>query len=124
MSDVPKELKLLGKWQKILHLDDWFISLIYPCDKDKMPENSDGCVSYEEVLKAAEIKIINPEQRGESFYAFNFEETLVHELLHLKFCLLEQGDDWDKDLQLRILHQTIDDFSKILVRLKENGTSN
>ena len=58
LSDIPKELKLLNKWQKLLHLDDWTITLISSCKLEDMPPNSDGCVSYEEVVKVAEIKIV------------------------------------------------------------------
>ena len=88
-------------------------------------QDADGCVNYAETLKAAIIQIIDEKESKATLRPFDFEETLVHELLHLKFCLLEQGEDWDNNLQLRILHQHIDELSRILVELKRsnNGTS-
>ena len=106
---MPEELKLLEEWKVRLRLQDWNIILETNCQPDNMVlEESDGCVDYAETIKAAKIQIIDPEKRGkDSLRPFIFEEVLVHELLHLKFCLLARGDDWDNKLQLRLLHQII-----------------
>ena len=121
---MPEELKLLDEWTTRLGLKDWFIILETNVDPEKMPlQNADGCVSYEEVIKSAKIQIINPDEIKNDntniiLRPFDFEETLVHELLHIKFCLLECGEDWEKDLQLRLLHQIIDDIARALVESK------
>lgn len=116
---MPEEIKLLDEWSERLGLSDWHIVLLTNCKPEDMPlQDADGCVSYTETVKAAKIQIINPETRTNALRPFDFKETLVHELLHLKLCLLEEGDDWNKKLQLRILHQIIDDLSRALVKAK------
>lgn len=119
---MPEELKLLDEWQKILGLSDWFITLNANCNSQDMElQDADGYVYYEETLKAAKITIINPETRTFSLRPFDFEETLVHELLHLKFCLLERGDKWESKTQLRVLHQIIDDLARAFVAVKKEN---
>lgn len=81
-------------------------------------QDADGCVSYTETTKAAKIQILNPEERRDGLRQFDFEEILVHELLHMKLCLLEKGDDWDNKLQLRLLHTLIDDLARAFVDAK------
>lgn len=119
MINMPSEAELLIEWKKRLGLMDWTIELETKCDPEKMDlEDSDGCVSYAEVLKAAKIQIVDPEKRDEeAFYPFDYELVLVHELLHLKLCLLERGDNWEK-LQLRLLHMLLNDLAKALVDAK------
>ena len=120
-KQMSEELALLNEWQNRLYLNDWFITLIYPCKPNEMDiQDADGCVNYAETLKAAIIQIIDEKESKHTLKPFDFEETLVHELLHLKFCLLENGEDWDRDLPLRILHQEIDELSRILVGLKRS----
>ena len=116
---IPSELELLNEWQERLGLQDWFIVFKTNCKPDEMlTEYDDGCTRYTEQIKEAEIKIINPEYRKEALRPFNFEATLVHELLHMKLCLLEEGEDWDNDLQLRVLHQLIEDLARAFVDAK------
>ena len=124
---MPEELKLLDEWSIRLGLKDWYIVLeadVKP--EDMKADDADGFVVFEETTKSARIQIIDPKAREEDegiFSAsrpFDFEETLVHELLHLKLCLLERGDDWETKLQLRILHQIIDDLSRALVDAKRS----
>jgi phage shock protein A len=49
---------------------------------------------------------------------FDFEKTLVHELLHLKFSLLA---DKVEDMQSRYVHQMIDEMARSLVDAKRCG---
>jgi len=125
---MPNEVELLVEWQKRLGLQDWLIELQTNVSPEEMDlQYADGCVAYEETVKAARIQTIDPSKRLETnteekivcLRPFNFEEVLVHELLHLKFCLLEKGTNWEKKLQLRMLHQIIDDLSRALVNAKE-----
>ena len=128
-TNIPEELQLLDEWQTRLGLKDWLILLETNVDPNKIPiRDADGCVSYEEIVKAAKIQIINPEaivsdEDTIRLRPFDFEETLVHELLHLKFCLLERGQKWDKKLQLRLMHQILDDISRALVDAKRSSKS-
>ena len=119
MEQKSEELRLLDEWTQRLGLKDWFITLETDVKEKDMPlKDSDGCISYTESIKAARIQIISPLERGEALRPFDMELTLVHELLHIKFCLLERGDDWDNKLQLRLLHQMIDDIARALVEAK------
>lgn len=116
---MTEELKLLEEWQKRLRMQDWFISLEYPCTNKDLIGEADGDVEYVESTKCAHIRIIDPETREGSLRPFDLEEILVHELLHCKFALLTNGEDWDNDLHLRILHQLIDDTARALVDAKK-----
>lgn len=120
LGTVPDELVMLEEWKRRLCIEDWSVSLFVNCDPEDMKlDDCDGCVSYEETTKTAVIQIADPSLLGERLSRpFDFETVLVHELLHLKFCLLERGDDWDSKLQLRVLHQIIDDLSRAFVDAK------
>ena len=118
---MPEEFQLLEEWKKILNLNDWFITLKYPCDDDDMMEDADGDVEYVESTRCALIRICNPETRKDGLRPFDFESVLVHELLHCKMSLLGNGEDWDKNLRMRVLHQMIDDLAISFVEAKRKG---
>lgn len=111
--------ELLAKWQKRLGLTDWVIDLRDDCLPNDMElPNVAGECDWQEVNKTAVIRILQPECYGERITPFNFEQTLVHELLHIKFCLLGESGN---PLQDRILHQIIEDLAKAFVATeKEN----
>ena len=118
MGKVPDELKLLDEWKTRLGLQDWYIVLQNASqDKDLIGE-ADGDVEYIESTKSAIIRVIDPEIRKDGIRPFDFESILVHELLHCKTALLCNGEDWEKDLQLRALHQVVDDIARALVDAK------
>lgn len=119
---MPNELELLSEWKERLGLQDWFITLQTNVDPEELAEDAGGEISYIETTKAATIKIIDPEKCKGNIRPFNLEEILVHELLHAKFCLLERGSDWDKKLQLRLLHTILDDIARALVDAKYNSS--
>lgn len=110
---------LLEKWQKRLDLTDWVIDLRDNMTPDEMSlQGVAGQCEWQEVKKTAVISIIKPECYGERITPFDFEKTLVHELLHIKFCLLDNSGN---DLQDRVLHQIIEDLAKAFVATeKEN----
>lgn len=103
------ENQMLEKWKSILGLFDWHIVLRTGCNLEDTGY-SVGLTEWDEVHKAAIIKIINPSFYGERIIPFDFEKTLVHELLHIKFALF----DGFGDFQDRYLHQIIDEFARIL----------
>ena len=119
---MPKELELLQEWKQRLGLQNWQITLTDNVDPEDMTvKDAMGCTSYQEVMRAASIQIINPERIEETLRPFDYEETLVHELLHLKLGILERGTDWESKLQLRVLHMIIDDLARALVDAKRSG---
>ena len=118
-KSTPEELNLLNEWTTRLGLKDWLIILETNVKPDDMVlQDADGCINYTETTKAAQIQIIEPSLRKGGIRPFDFEETLVHELLHMKLCLLERGEDWDNKLQLRMLHVIIDDLARAMVDAK------
>ena len=111
--------KQLQQWQHWLGLDDWSIKLEDECAPYNMSmENVAGCTVWQESIKAATIEILDPKYYGERMVPFNWEKTLVHELLHLKTCLVSSNVD---DLQERYMHQMIDDLARAFVAVKGVG---
>lgn len=107
---------LMKEWQKRLALTDWRIALQTDCEPDEMGvAESAGCVSWEESSKTALIQIIDPKYYGKRVVPFDFEKTLVHELMHLKTCLFYDHSD---ELRERVVHQAIDDLARALVDAK------
>lgn len=116
---MPEELQLLDEWQKRLGLQDWFIVLKTNCKQDEILPDADGQVEYVESTKCAEIKILNPDERRSSLRPFDFEEILVHELLHCKLSLFA-NEEWD-GLRSRIAHITVDDLARAFVDAKRSN---
>lgn len=111
--------ELLAEWQNRLGLQDWRIKVVDNCAPDEMTlENSDGCADWSEAIKTARIEILDPKFYGERMAPFDYEKTLVHELLHLKTSLVSDVAD---DLQARYMHQMIDDLARALVDAKRKG---
>lgn len=107
---------LLLFWIECLQLKDWTIELT--TDVYEMPNGDKDCgqVQYSEAGKAAHIYIMHPDLYGDRVVPFDPEKTLVHELLHIKMCLLDCRED--DNLQSRVLHQLIDDLAKALVKAR------
>ena len=86
MIATTEEQRLLEKWQKKLCLQEWRIKIVTHLRPEEMSvNNATGCTDWSESIKTARIEIINPACYGDRIVPFNFEKTLVHELLHLKF---------------------------------------
>jgi hypothetical protein len=114
----PYELELLDEWLVRLGMQDWAIILQTDCDPDEMHvEGSVGCTSWQESTKSAYIQIVDPKKIGNMTRSFDFEEVLVHELLHLKTSLLSSMKE-DETLTDRILHTLIDDVARAMVDIK------
>ena len=118
---LPYELELLDEWTKRLGLQDWSIVLETDCHPGDMKlEGSVGCTAWEESTKSAFIQIVDPDRVTGLTREFDFEQILVHELLHLKTCLLDTNSE-DDTLSSRVLHQLIDDLARAMVDIKKKG---
>lgn len=107
---MTNEQRLLNKWKRKLCLQDWRILLVTKCKPEDMAiEGVSGCTEWTESIKTARIEIIDPSFYGERIIPFNFEKTLVHELLHLKFSFWCQNEDM---IESRVMHQIIDDLAR------------
>ena len=111
--------QLLKYWQKILGLQDWIIDLRdNSIPSDFLEQGRAGEVEWQEVNKTAVIRILKSECYGKRIIPFNFEKTLIHELLHIKFYIFSESEN---ELQIRLLHQLIEDFAKMLYKLRNQG---
>ena len=112
---LEEKEKLSDYWVKRLGLDDWDIKFNLNASSNQMQEGSVGEARLNEVTKQAMVFVLRKENFDDGGYTFgfNFERTLVHELLHLKLCLIESGPD--NELRNRVVHQLIEDLSKALV---------
>ena len=110
-----KATALFHKWVKILRLFDWDIRFHWRVHPMEMAEkDSAGCSSYNWVCKQAVIEIADPDKYKMDMqgFAFDYEQILVHELLHLKFSLIDDPDD---KMTGAVVHQLVDDMAKSLV---------
>ncbi len=112
---MDKQSNLLKVWKQRLSLVDWNIEL----HDNALPTefiNDDvaGECEWQEVNKTAVIRILDPACYGKRLIPFNFERILVHELLHIKFSLLDSSEN---NLQNRIVHQLIEDLAKAFVSI-------
>lgn len=112
MIATNEELALLEKWKRKLCLQEWRIKLLTRLRPEEMTmDDVAGCTEWSEAIKTARIEIINPACYGDRIVPFNFEKTLVHELLHLKFSFWCQDEYSVAD---RLMHQYIDDLARAL----------
>lgn len=108
--------KLLKYWKHKLELDDWHIIL-----EDDSPicnftlKECQGETEWEATRKSAVIRIMRKDEYGKRVLPFIKEQTLIHELLHLKFALL-----WDNNTELQndLLHQQIESLATALYEIK------
>lgn len=107
---------LLREWQNRLGLTEWRVKLVDSCEPDDMAlQGCAGCTDWNETIKTARIEILDPRFYGERIVPFDYEKTLVHELLHLKLSLVS---NMVEDLQARYMHQMIDDLARAFVDAK------
>ena len=121
MEDNNSEhINLLKEWQERLGLHEWRIVLNDYCHPEDMEmPNCTGCTTWSEAIKTARIDILDEIHYGEKIVPYDWEKTLVHELLHLKLCLI--ASDTGDLLQERYMHQIIDDLARAFVDAKRNG---
>ena len=120
MADITQKQAniLLKEWQMRLGLQDWRIKLVANCKPNEMElENCAGCTDWTESIKTARIEILDKNYYGERIVPFDFEKTLVHELLHLKLCLVSNNVG---EFQERYMHQMIDDLARAFVDAKRS----
>lgn len=113
--------KLLQKWQNRLGLTEWHIVLKENCTPNDMCNDVCGECEIDEVHKIAIIRIIDRCYYGERIVPYNFEKTLVHELLHIKFVLIDNSEN---ELHDRILHQNIEDLAKSFIFANKGWVDN
>lgn len=73
------------------------------------------------VTRLAIIQIIDQDDVTEPMGEFNYEKTLVHELLHLKMAFLDDSGD---DLRDTLTHAMIDDLAVSFVKARTEKIEN
>ena len=108
---------MLSFWMDTLGLQNWDIHLAWQCTKEEMPD--DDCVgftSYDEISKQATIYILDENLVNLAPFTYDFEVTLVHELMHLKTALFVEKDR--DNLHYKLLHCLVEDMAQALVNMK------
>ncbi len=84
-------------WQKRLRLQDWHIT-IEAKRREAIRGEADGIAHFTYSTKEARIYICEPIDGGkERTGPFDFEQVLIHELLHLHFAGCSPADDNSKE---------------------------
>lgn len=119
MAKETAHEKLLREWQNRLGLQDWRIKLVDNCRPENMSlQDVSGDVDWTESTKTARIEILDEQFYGDRIVPYDYEQILVHELMHLKLSLVASQVN---DLQERYMHQVIDDMARALVDAKRSG---
>lgn len=110
--------ELLEKWIGVLQLREWDIRFHWRVDPKRMTlSDCAGCTSYNEVSRQAVIEIADEAlyECDMNGFEFDYEQILVHELMHLKLSLLDDAKD---PVQNRAVHILCDSLARSLVKAK------
>lgn len=102
--------ELFYKWSGILHLEAWDVRFQWRVRaRDMNIADALGCTSYKHESHQAIIQMLDPVDFENDLFQYDYEKTLVHELLHLKFADLDDSGDPLRD---KLTHQMIDDLAR------------
>lgn len=109
----------LAYWQKVLHLQDWEIEIGFIREREirkSFPMGAGGFVLYDTTMQRASISILDPvdDEEGLDDFLSGFSDkelTIIHELLHLHFIKINEGEDSDKV----VVEQVINTMAKALL---------
>jgi hypothetical protein len=107
---------ILKTWIILLGLSEWDISWHIASEKSDISEDSLAEVQVESSVKWAHI-VIAPLSKFEAEVDRSLQQVLVHELLHIKFALI-QPDDLDTT-EYRVQHQLIDELATTFDLIKQ-----
>ena len=117
-------LNLLDEWQDRLGLQDWAIVLRTNCSNDDLisedAENQSGEVEWTLQCKSAIIRLKSFDDINQFIIPTDYEKTLVHELLHLKFALIQVM--CQTELEHEHMHQLLNDMARAMVDSKHGRT--
>ena len=119
------EVKLLKEWQERLGLQDWVIKFYPNCKAEEVDEGTSiGSTTWQTTNKTAIIKIIDKKEYSEEYMIpYDFEKTLVHELLHIKFSTIDKDlNTYEGIVVEQVRHQLIDDLARAFIMAKRGKT--
>lgn len=113
-----KELNdCLKEWQERLFLGDWIIKACL-VDANELPENAGyNNWIFEKQTSFIQIARLTDDTKARMTKVFQ-EVTLVHELLHLKFGLVENVDSYEGKFVEIHEHQLVEQMAKSLIMAK------
>ena len=122
--NTEKELRNAAAWWITqLNLQNWKIRF-HLVTRDEMPlEGCNGCNSFVYESNVSDIYILKDCKNNEEREDFPYcaEQTLVHELLHLKYLLYEKSDMSMSDTFFMMEeHRKLDNMATILVATRYN----
>lgn len=120
--DEATAFRMSAYWSSVLDLSRWSIKFQWKVKATEMNiEDAFGCTTLNKVSRLAIIQIIDQNDVTDSMVAFNYEKTLVHELLHLKMAFLDDSGD---DLRDTMTHAMIDDLAVSFVKARTEKIEN
>lgn len=114
---TEEELRALClEWQAVLNIQFWDIKVgIYRC-RDFVKQNSAAEVSWQLATATAILRILDPADYDRDLFPQDMEQSLVHELLHLRFAEAEMTESGS--LEETMYERAIDQTAKALVLVK------
>lgn len=124
VASKNKLRELKEEYQKSLRMMDWDITLNLNVPRSQFFRV--GCVGesfWNYTIRKATINICDPSTMlSEEIDDFDMEETLVHELLHVKFAPVVDFTNENDSLEDRLHHQIIQDCARAIVCAKRSGS--
>ena len=110
--------EVLAIWQKRLRLQDWRVKLEVVRQKVARTEGY-ACVDWDRNYRRARVQLIHPGDLNASEFSIpvDLEIFMVHELLHLFFCNLENDGNDEPEWRLRELEFAVQSLAEALVEL-------
>lgn len=115
-KDIAEAYQYLHEWQHRLFLDDWIIKLRL-VDAQEMKDNQgESHLVFEQSAALIDLAV---DDKDDNAYVTKTcaEETLVHELLHLKYGYVENNSYEGKYLEVHE-HQLLEQMAKSLIMAK------
>ena len=115
---TEEQLREISKyWIAVLGLGEWEIVVFVYHKGDLNLECVSGEVEYTFVNRCAVIRILHPKDYKVESFKYDMEETLVHELLHLKFDhVCHPKGDLNKHH-----HQLLNDMAVALLKVRDDN---
>ena len=119
---IKEATDCLKEWQTRLFLDDWIIKIKLCRPDEFIGEDRCGENEYQVTNKSSVIRILKQKFYGDRIVKFCHEETLIHELLHLKYGMVCPVDPVSyAEAHLRAHeHMLVEQMAKSLIMAKYN----
>lgn len=115
----PELEQLCRYWQERLKIQYWDIKIGIYRARDFVKQNCRAEVSWTKTNATAIIRILDPIDYDRDLWPQDMEVSLVHELLHLRFC--EADITGEGSLEETMFERAIDHMAIALVRLKREA---